>query len=358
MKVATITFHNTTNYGAALQCYALHRTLQLLGAESEVIQYNGPYLNKPYKIAALKEKGVVRYILGNIWTLLRMPRSKHFKKFQSNIQLTRCVNEKNIYELEEEYDLFITGSDQVWNGSLTAYDTNYFLSFVKNASKKASYAASFGFLKVPEEKRNWYKEYLNGFKYYNVRETSGQGIVKELTGNEAKLTIDPTLLLTSDEWTKVMAPLQSKDPYILTYQISPCRKMTEVIKKIKKETGYKVIAIPFIMDFFFNYQSKFTIGPAEFISLIKNASYIVTDSFHGTAFSLIFNKNFWSLSSRKESRITSILKLLGLDQRIIYFDEELHQNLLEDVGYEGAGTKLEEYRLNALSVLKGMIDGK
>ncbi len=358
MKVATLTFQNTTNYGAALQCYALYRSLQLLGAEAAVIQYNGPYLNKPYKIAALKEKGVVRYILGNVWTLLRKPRSKQFRKFQSNIQFTRCVNEKTIHELEAEYDLFITGSDQVWNGSLTAYDTNYFLSFVKNISKKASYAASFGFLKVPEEKKSWYNENLTGFKYYNVRETSGQDIVKEVTGSEAKLTIDPTLLLTSDEWEKVMAPHELNEPYILTYQISPCRKMTEVIKKIKEETGYKVIAIPFVMDFYFNYQSRINIGPAEFISLIKNASYIVTDSFHGTAFSLIFNKNFWSLSSRKESRITSILKILGLDQRIIYFDDELHQNLLESVAYNEAGARLEEYRQNALSLLKDMIDGK
>ena len=202
MKVATLTFHNTTNYGASLQCYALYRTLQLLGVDAAVIDYNSPYLNKPYKLAALKEKGLIRYILGNIWTLMRCPRIKRFNEFNRNIKFTRRVDEHSIKSLELEYDLFITGSDQVWNGSLSAYDTNYFLSFVKDEKKKASYAASFGFLKVPEGKEEWYKEQLSGYHYYNVRETSGQKIVKEMTGEDAKLTIDPTLLLQRDEFMK------------------------------------------------------------------------------------------------------------------------------------------------------------
>ena len=359
MKVATLTFQNTTNFGASLQCYALHRSLQLLGVETEVIQYDGPYLNKPYKLAALKEKGLIRYILGNIWTLLRLPRSRKFKAFDKNIKFTRVVNEKTIDELESEFDLFITGSDQVWNGSLSAYDSNYFLSFVKDPEKKASYAASFGFLHVPEVRRDWYVTNLKNFRYYNVRETSGQKIVKELTGRDANLTIDPTLLLLSDEWMKVMANLRNNGPYILTYQITPCRKMTEVLKKLKKETGYKVVAIPFVMDFFLDYKSKPTVGPSEFLGLFNNAAYIVTDSFHGTAFSLIFNKNFWTLSSRRESRITSVLKIVGLDNRIIYFDEDIKNHDIQDeIDYAEANFKMEEYREKAIRSLKEMIDGK
>ena len=356
MKVATITFQNTNNYGASLQCYALHRALQILGAETEVIQYDSPYLNKPYKIAALKEKGLVRFILGNIWTLMRTPRNANFAEFNKNIKFSRKVNTKTISSLESEYDLFLTGSDQVWNGNLSGHDPNYFLGFVKDNKKKGSYAASFGFLNVPNGEIDWYKKQLAGYRYYNVREISGQKIVKDLTGNEAKLTIDPTLLLKQEEWKKVMAVPNIKEPYILVYQITPSRKLSEIVNKLRNQTGYKVIAIPFIMDWPHKFTSMLTIGPAEFLGLFCNASYVVTDSFHGTAFSLIFNRNFWTLSSRKESRITSLLEILGLGNRILYFDEKIEKKLTTEVSYVDANTKFEEYRQNALSVIKEMIN--
>lgn len=355
MKVATITFQNTNNYGASLQCYALHRALMLLGAETRVIQYDSPYLNKPYKLAAMREKGFFRFVLGNIWTLLRSPRNKKFDEFNKNIKFTRKVNEKTICSLAPEFDLFITGSDQVWNGNLSGHDSNYFLSFVKDSKKRASYAASFGFLNVPSGELEWYKQQIAGYRYYNVRETSGQKLVKELTGKDAKLTIDPTLLLEQNEWRKVMKAPAVKEPYILVYQITPSLKLAKVAEKLHKQTGFKVIAIPFIMDWPHRFKSLFKIGPAEFIGLFCNASYIVTDSFHGTAFSLIFNRKFWSLSSRKESRITSLLDILGLSNRIIYFDEKVPNDLTLDINYVDANVKFEQYRQNALSVIKEMI---
>lgn len=356
MKVATITFQNTTNYGASLQCYALHRALQMLGADTEVIQYDSPYLNKPYKMAALREKGIIRFILGNIWTLMRTPRNGNFAEFNKNIKFTRTVTPATIGSLESEYDLFLTGSDQVWNGNLSGHDPNYFLGFVKDNRKKGSYAASFGFLNVPEGETEWYKKQLAGYKYYNVRETSGQKLVKELTGCDAKLTIDPTLLLKQDEWKKVMKAPNINEPYILVYQITPSRKLSEVVNKLKKQTGHKVIAIPFIMDWPHKFKSMFTIGPAEFLGLFCNASYVVTDSFHGTAFSLIFNCNFWTLSSRKESRITSLLEILGLGNRILYFDDAVNNDLTIEASYNDTNIKFDEYRQKALDVIKSMIN--
>ena len=356
MKVATITFQNTTNYGASLQCYALHRSLQILGAQTEVIQYESPYLNKPYKMAALREKGFIRFLLGNIWTLMRVPRTKKFKEFNKNIYFSRPVTSETIGTIESEYDLFLTGSDQVWNGKLSGHDSNYFLGFVKDRKKKGSYAASFGFLNVPDGELEWYKKQLSDYRYYNVREISGQKLVKELTGCDAKLTIDPTLLLNQDEWRNVMVEPNLKEPYILVYQITPSRKLSATVSKLRKQTGFKVIAIPFILDWPHKFQSKLTIGPAEFLGLFCNANYVVTDSFHGTAFSLIFNKNFWALSSRKESRITSLLEILGLANRILYFDEVIDTDLTREASYEDANIKFEEYRQNALSIIKDMIN--
>lgn len=356
MKVATITFQNTTNYGASLQCYALHRVLQILGADTEVIQYDSPYLNKPYKMAALREKGIVRYILGNIWTLMRRPRNRNFADFNKNIKFTRTVTPNTISNLEAEYDLFLTGSDQVWNATLSGHDPNYFLGFVKDKMKKGSYAASFGFQKVPKAELDWYKIQLANYHYYNVRETSGLYLVKELTGYDAKLTIDPTLLLKQDEWEKVMKTPSIHDPYILVYQITPSRKLAKIVDTLRKQSGYKVIAIPFIMDWPHKFKSMFTIGPSEFLGLFYNASYVVTDSFHGTAFSLIFNRDFWALSSRKESRITNLLEILGLENRILYFDEAINKDLTTHASYEKANDKFEEYRQNSLSIIMEMLN--
>lgn len=357
MKVATITFQNTNNYGATLQCFALHRTLKILGAETEVVQYNSPYLNKPYKIRALKEKGFIRFVLGNIWTLMRTPRNKNFAEFnKKNIAFTRTVDSYTIASLEPDFDLFITGSDQVWNGNLSGHDPIYFLNFIKENKKKGSYAASFGFVNIPKEDYDWYKEQLTGFRYYNVRETSGQKIVKELTGCEAKLTIDPTLLLEQNEWKKVMKVPNIKGSYILVYQISPSRKLSEIVANLRVKTGYKVVAIPFVMDWRYKFKSMFSIGPAEFLGLFCNASYVVTDSFHGTAFSLIFNKKFWTLSSRKESRITSLLDILGLDDRILYSDEPVNIDLTREIYYDNANVKFDKYRQSALTIIKEMIN--
>ena len=141
MKTATITFQNTNNFGAALQCYALQTTIKQLGAENEVLDYTSPYLNKSYKLSVLKEKGLVRYVLGMAYAMLRAPRNGAFVHFRKLLRLSKPLDKQNIYTIQDDYDLFISGSDQVWNGSLVGYDDTYFLGFVTDKAKKGSYAA-------------------------------------------------------------------------------------------------------------------------------------------------------------------------------------------------------------------------
>ena len=355
MKTATITFHNTNNFGAALQCYALQQSLLALGVENEVLDYTSPYLNKPYKLSALREKGGGRYFLGMAYSLLRMPRNKAFRKFRRLLILSKPLNKDTIKTIENEYDLFITGSDQVWNGSLVGYDDSYFLYFVKDRDKKGSYAASFGFLNIEEELKPKYRELLQNYKYYNVRETSGLGILKDLFGVDANVTVDPTLLIDKDSWSRVANNVGINEPYILVYQISPSGKLIEVVKQLTKQTGLKIVAVPFIMGCYFDYIPKPTLGPSEWVGLFQNASYVVTDSFHGTAFSMIFNRNVWCCIPENDSRISSFLSIVGIPERLIYPSTTIPKNLTEVIPFGQINIKLGEIREQGLAALRTMV---
>ncbi len=357
MKTATITFQNTNNYGASLQCYALQTALKGLGIDNEVIDYESDYLNKPYKFAVLKEKGLVRFILGNVYAIIRSPRNKKFKEFRKEIKMSVHVDRRSISEIEPQYDKFISGSDQVWNGSLVGYDDVYFLKFVSDKKKRFSYSASFGFKTVSPKLVYKYKKLLEGYSYYSVRETTGVEIISDILGIEANHTIDPTLLLTKNEWEKVMKAPSINEKYILVYQIEPSRNLLKVVEKLRVKTGLKVIAIPFVMGFYPKAKMMFTSGPAEWVGLFRNAEYIVTDSFHGTAFSVIFNKKFWACVDPNESRKTSFLKLIGLENRLIYSDKSLPDNLLEDIDYEDANRVIQYERYRCLGVLRDIIIG-
>lgn len=355
MKTATITFHNTNNFGAALQCYALQQSILKLGAENEVLDYTSPYLNKPYKLSVLKEKGFVRYCLGMVYFLLRMPRNKRFREFRKQIYFSRPFDKQSIQSIEDEYDLFLTGSDQVWNGSLVGYDGTYFLDFVKNKSKKGSYAASFGSLSIKEELRPKYKQLLDNYQFYNVRETSGYDILKDYFGIEANVTVDPTLLVNKEGWSKVAKNAGVKGEYILVYQISPSSKLIEVVKQLKEQTGLKVVAIPFIMGPFFNYTPLPTLGPSEWVWLFQNASYVITDSFHGTAFSMIFNCNVWCCVPECESRINSFLEIMGISERLIYPSYTIPEHLTDPICFEKVNATLKSIREQGIRSLKTMV---
>ena len=355
IKTATITFQNTNNFGAALQCYALQNVIKQIGAENEVLNYTSPFLNKSYKLSVMKEKGFVRYILGMAYALLRAPRNKAFIRFRKKLSLSKELDKENIHTIQDNYDLFISGSDQVWNGSLVGYDDTYFLGFVKDKRKKASYAASFGFLNIPDNLKAKYRELLGTYQYYNVRETSGVSIIKDLLGVDANLTVDPTLLLGRENWEKIMVLPKEKNKYILVYQISPSSKLIEVVKKLKATTGYKVVAVPFIMGPYFAYTPKPTLGPAEWLGLFANASYVVTDSFHGTAFSMIFNKNVWCCVPKTESRINGFLNLVGVPDRLLYPDTTIPGDLEKPIDFGQTNDVLSNIRKNGMEILKHMI---
>lgn len=331
MKVDFITRHAIPNYGSILQTYATQEVLKKLNCDSEVINYIRLDETADKTIATncnIEGSGIKSKIKKLGYLILQAPNVKHMhKKFSKyrNIYLKQTSREYNsIEELRNNLpkaDVYCTGSDQVWAkiGGVN-YDEAYFLSFVPEDKKCISYAASLGKSKIDKELEKKLPELLKKYETILVRENTAEQIIKEKGFTNVKQVVDPTLLLNSEEWSKLAekTKLDGKE-YILVYQLHHNKQMENYLKELKKHTKLPIYRVH--PSFYYGLKpGKFIYlpTPGEFISYIKNAKYIVTDSFHGTVFSLIFNKNFVDiLPGETSTRIESILKLVKQENRII-----------------------------------------
>lgn len=290
-KIGVITFHNAINYGAVLQTYSLSNYIKnKLNIECEVIDYECEKFKKNYKSFRTYKKNFKGYLTA----LLKMPyiyiKNKKFKKFiynninKSSVKYTK----ETIKNANNIYNYFITGSDQVWNIELTD-DSTYFLDFVSNKNIKLSYAASCGKEKMSDKSIKDNVKYLKSFKKITVREEEFANNLKKLINKDIKEVLDPVFLHESKEWERFTQKNKYGD-YILLYVLHE-KSVYEIAKKLSKDTNLKIISIQ--NDFFKPIEAKYlnTCGIEEFLTLIKNAKYVITDSFHGASFSIIFRKN-------------------------------------------------------------------
>ena len=352
-KIAILTYQNGENYGAMLQCYALQKTLESIGVENDVLNYQCEYMSKPYSLAALRRKGVIRFILGNAYSIVRMPRKRRFNEFRTRLKMTPKLNVDDLISIEEQYDGFIVGSDQVWNDSITDFDTVYFLDFVKSPEKKLSYAASFGFESIPHDLRMKYKEFLKDFSIYNMREETGVQNIESLLNKTANLVLDPTMLLTRDDWDIIACEQAQKDKYILVYNVIPSSFLINTVKKIARSTGYNIVVIPFPLGGFLKAKAELSGGPREWISLIRDAEIVVTDSFHGSVFSILYNKKFYVCVNALGTRIYNLLNIFSLTDCIVTPDTQL--KLTEKIDWEKTNCILTDERQRSLKIIIDML---
>ena len=329
MKVDVITLHNVKNYGSALQTYATQKTLENLGCEVEIINYYRKDLIEEKLVenringSNIFSKNVITRFVGKLF--LKPSVEKQCKKFKDffdgNINLTKQKYYSN-EELKENLpiaDVYCTGSDQVWNSDWNrGIEKAFFLDFVPQDKKKIAYAASFGKDKLNENEIDITREMLSKYKYISVREKSAKEIIENLGINNVEHVLDPTLLLTKTEWENLKVDIKHKMKYILVYQLNT--KNPEFDKYVMKLSKYK--KMPIIRVSNVSYQrlkyGKFVNCPGvkEFISYFLNAEYVVTDSFHATAYAINFNKKFLSIFPKKFStRLQSILDLTQLQER-------------------------------------------
>lgn len=321
MRVGIITFHFVNNFGGALQAYALRRVVsERCGVEAEIIDYRNWFIRLTDRIRLLPISSDRQEILSGIRTMRqRVSRRNRFGHFtMDNNELSRkYLNHWQLNRTPPGDDKYICGSDQIWNPYLTmGVSTNYFLCFEKDPDNKIAYAPSFGTDGIGRMYERRIRRYLKGIGHLSVREKSGQKLIKEVTGLDAVRLIDPTFLLDKEQWSVIgRNPLKKKEPYILLYIMQRDMEVYEYVRKIKSQMGIKVVEISR-----YGYQPGFIdetlvdVGPAEFLGLFRDASFVCTNSYHGLAYSIIFEKDFFLMKCKRfRARINNMLDLLHID---------------------------------------------
>jgi hypothetical protein len=373
-KVAIASCYFQKNYGSALQAFATQKILDELGIKNETICVSGfkkeidlikirYYLKKILDFNIVKEKlGYVKLdiysrILKNSLKKNILIRQKKFKEFEHNFHFSKVFkSKKELAESCNEYSSVIVGSDQLWLPSNIEADY-YTLNFVPKYINKISYATSFGVSEIPKKYMNKTKMFLNRIEHLSVREKSGQILIKKLTGKDAEIVCDPTMLFTAEDWMCIQKKENIfKNKYIFCYFLGGNLQHRKFAKKLKDLTGYKIVSLQNLDkyvkgDKWYADVVPYNIGPGEFINLIRNAEYICTDSFHGTVFSLLNRKKFFVFKRFSDTnklstntRIESLLNLVQLQERLISFDRSIEDYINMKIDYEFVLEKLKIFR--------------
>ena len=331
MKLALLSFHNAANYGAALQAFALQKFLSDSGYDCEYINYINQSRAHEYSMSwhiydCLKRgklTSAAAFLVGSPFMELRKYR---FKKFYKNhLKTTHKIyhNSKEAEELNDKYDKFVVGSDQVWNPICNGYDSAFLLDFVKDRKKRVSYSPSFGMSEIANDLKRDYRENLSIFHSIGVREQKGKELVKELTGREAFVAIDPVMLLTKEQWLDICEKGNRTERYIFSYtnRDSQIADFFHTGYKLNGRKHYILSRYTRPSDFVNpKVKVKYCMSPQDFVSVIANADLVVSASFHCVAMSILLNRPFVAVltgDAGKDERIVNLLKTTGLRNRIL-----------------------------------------
>ena len=363
-KVAIISRHAISNYGSFFQAVALEKAVKKLGYEACTINYINKK-EKSYNMVKIDIKNskwnqniirkIIFYIIDGINRFIQFNKFEKYRRVEMN--LTDEFNQlEDIKKKKINADIYCTGSDQVWNETINnELDLAYFLDFLEKEDKPIAYAASFGKDYINKEKIEIVKKELEKYKFISVRENQGVNILKDI-GIDSKQVLDPTLLLNAKDWLEMASQKKCKRKFILIYQIHKNSAMIDYAKKYAKKHGYDIynISVSFI-DKKKGIKLKWCPSYREVLWLFNNATCIITDSFHATAFSINLNKNFVTFLPKKStSRNRSILKLFDLESRSIENCEDF-ETPEKNIDYEKVNVILEEERKKSLDYLDYML---
>lgn len=329
-KIATITFHNALNIGAALQAYALQQAIIKLGYETEIIDYRNTSLERHYSTWHASGTSITRFVKIMLSAPIKIAKRKRFSKFtQEHLKTSnQIITDAQFQRLNNVYDSFVVGSDQVWNPYHTkGLDPRYFLDFVTDSNKLKTYAVSFGMTDIPEQLTEEYKQLTSRFKSVLVREPSAINILESLGLSGSKSVVDPVYLLNTEDWLPLIKKPLVIYRYVLVFCVNGTTKnIADFAKKIAKNNNLKIIHLTSKPVPFKGMVNKTNIGPSEVLGYIYEADYVITDSFHAMSFSIIFNKDFFmeiaSQHGNKNNRSLELMKKLGISERLIGNDNQ------------------------------------
>ncbi len=354
-RVGILTFPNSTSHGAVLQMYALYNTIAEMNYCPEVIYYHNNYMRKLEHVSE-QQKGALRSAFRMITR--RLVHGKMYRGFR-RFELTMTHNPtkpfsdcERLFSLGAGYQSVICGSDQVWNPKITDYDISYFLNFCSSETDRIAYAPSFGFTNFSSDYDAAIAHELSAFTAVSVRERQGQEKIKELIGYVPELVLDPTFLIPPTQWESLETRCKVPNQYILYYSLRHADDTMRFCMEFAKKKQIPVVVVGGNMFSNLkagaNVQYMYDTDPTQWLYLIHHASYVVTNSFHGLAFSIIYRKNFFlSLTSLTNERLENLVSLFGLEKQIIRDGTESN-----DTDYAAAETVLPVMREQSLNFLK------
>lgn len=339
MKVCTITCHDVYNQGASLQALALATYLDKIGCETKIIDYKPEYSNTYYNLGKVANPRFDRPFLKQAYLLAKMPRrlvsiffrAKPFDRFKNRyLPLTKHYTTLEQLKADPpQADVYIAGSDQIWNTFLpNGKDGAFFLEFAPEESRKISYAASFATETVDAPYLDFVKDSLKRFDAVSLREASSLPLLESLGRKDGVAVCDPVFLLPKEEWLEFIAeenhPVSGyrnlkkflEEKYLLVYEAEKSANLDNIAKSVARERGLRIFSVSNIATPYAD-KSFWHASPLDFVRLIAKADYVVSNSFHATAFSLIFHRDFCVVGrqDKSNSRMYSLLKDIGLKER-------------------------------------------
>lgn len=350
-KVGIYTIHADHNFGAMLQAYATAHFINSNGFDAEIVNYYPLHVERSNKFVPHKFsfKGYIRSFYAKMsWSMRENYR--HFTRFHGSMKLSRrYYSLDDIYNQKTDYDIHLVGSDQVWNVENGIPEKAYFhLDFLDDNEKKISYASSIASDQIPEAIRPRMKRLLSRFNFLSVREDVAAQLVEELIEKKVKHVVDPTFFLDKQGWLSMIGEDRLVEaPYILYYGFDTDENIQYVISHAKKNLGIQTVIVtpqpstPFKADKVIR-----SAGPLEFLKLVNDAALVITSSFHGVAFSMNFNVNFFALKYKKRnSRVESLLRVADLSGRLVPDLESFKQIDVKDynIDYSKHNEKLQSH---------------
>lgn len=382
-KVGILTmYNNSNNYGGVLQAYALQKAIEKLGYKCEQISFrkttqkkltnnlkNRVETNGILEVCSWAIKRSNKVIVSKIAKKLYskkyeeeiLERKEKFKRYRDSIPHSCEYYSENIEESLKNYDIYVCGSDQIWKPGVVCKE--YLLEFVPDNKYKFSYAASISKNILSLDEREYLIKGINRLDCVSLRESQTVEVIQQFTDKKIESVLDPTLLISKEEWEKQCGVVKVNEKYIFCYLLGFDKKQRDIIKKLALKTKMKIVTIPFadgkynFMDNDFGDIKLCSAGPGEFLTLIKNAELVITDSFHATVFSNIFETDFYVLGRTEEpamnTRIISLLDMFNLQERLLYVADELLNwkpiDFTKRKRYDKELKKSEEYLVNALA---------
>lgn len=360
MKVGIFTFPNSVSYGATLQMYALSRAIETLGHEAEVINYHNAFMKAEKHCKHTSESKIKHSVKRIVKKALHGKLYKGFRAFEKdavNLYPQKSFSDVALLTgMIDRYGAVICGSDQVWNPNITNSDLSYFLNFCGEKTRRISYAPSFGVEELPDELKDPIRKELDRFTAISVREAQGQELLRDILDKDVPVVLDPSMLLEKSEWEKMESPYRKvAGDFVLYFTVKSSRRFFEKCRDFAKNNGLKMVVVggnslkamqkrdPVV-------HYAVDISPKEWLWLIHNAKYVATNSFHGTAFSVIYEKDFYlELPPVTNSRLINMVRIMGLEERVLAKETEITPSTVD---YTAARENMRLLREQSMTYLK------